>query len=296
MQLVSDVWQPVWTASLDNRFNQIHFAVASDRSYVAGLDDSLCVYAYEQQQWSTNLCPDNLGQADSPSSMDIETWNDELYMAITQNPDYHLQVLKHNGVSWDTVGGDGNGIIAATQTFQEKLEVLDDILYLSYVENDILHVKHLEGSTWVDDLSWSHDEIAFTQLAGTASQLYLMVGTNSALYRGGVYEITSGTSVNALVTNDTEDWFQFPLALVSDTDGNLIVSSMNLESAQSIYPFLSIYDGTEWKSISGDFTGGVDPVALQSSGTTLYYLYGDRSTLNALEEPQEVKTMKLSPQ
>lgn len=30
---------------------------------------------------------------------------------------------------------------------------------------------------------------------------------------------------------------------------------MNLESAQSIYPFLSIYDGTEWKIISG--AGGV---------------------------------------
>jgi hypothetical protein len=228
--------------------------------------------------------------------VDIETLNDELYMAITQHPDYHLQVLKHNGVSWDTVGGDGSGVIAATQVQQVKLEVLDGVLYLSYVENDVLHVKHLQGSTWVDDLSWSHDEIAFTQLASTGSALYLMVGTNSALYRGGVYEVTSGTTVNALATNDSEDWFEFPLALVSDSDGNLIVSSMNLESAQVIHPFLSLYDGTEWKSISGDYSGGVDPVALQSSGTTLYYLYGDGSNLNALDEPREIKTMKLSPQ
>jgi hypothetical protein len=296
MQLVSDVWQPVWSAPLDNRFDETHFAVASDRSYVAGLDDSLCVYAYETAQWSANLCPDNLGQADSPSQVDIETLNDELYMAITQHPDYHLQVLKRNGDNWDTVGGDGSGVIAATQVHQVKLEVLDDILYLSYVENDVLHVKHLQGSSWVDDLSWSQTEIAFTQLASTGSTLYLMVGASSSSYRGGIYEITSGTSVNALATNDSDDWFQFPLALVSDSDGNLIVSSMNIESAQVIYPILSLYDGSEWKSISGDFSGGVDPVALLSSGTTLYYLYGDGSTLNALEEPQQVKTMKLSPQ
>ena len=63
-----------------------------------------------------------------------------------------------------------------------------------------------------------------------------------------------------------------------------------------IHPFLSFYDGMEWKSISGDFSDGVDPVGLQTLGTTIYYLYGDGTNLNALEEPRAVKTMKLSPQ
>jgi len=296
MQLVSDAWQPVWSASLDNRFNHTHFALASDRSYVAGLDDSLCVYAYEQQQWSSNLCPDNLGQADSPSQVDIETLSDELYMAITQHPDYHLQVLRRNGDDWETVGGDGSGNITSTQPSQVKLEILEDVLYLSYVEDDVLHVKHLAGGAWVDDLSWTQSNIIFTQLASTGSKLYVMVGANGTLYRGGIYEVTSSTSVNALVTHELEDWFQFPLALVSDSDGNLIVSSMNMESAEVIHPFLSIYDGMEWKSISGDFSDGIDPVGLQTSGTTIYYLYGDGTNLNALEEPRAVKTMKLSPQ
>jgi len=296
MQLVSDAWQPVWSASLDNRFDETHFAVASDRSYVAGLDDSLCVYAYEQAAWSTNLCPDNLGQADSPSQVDIETLNDELYMAITQHPDYHLQVLKRNGDNWETVGGDGSGYITSAQASQVKLEILDDVLYLSYMENDVLHVKHLSGGSWVDDLSWTQSDIIFTQLASTGSKLYLMVGANGTIYRGGIYEVTSGTSVNALITNDLEDWFQFPLALVSDSDGNLVVSSVNIESAEVIHPFLSLFDGTEWKSISGDFSNGIDPVGLQTSGTTIYYLYGDGTNLNALEEPREIKTMKLSPQ
>jgi len=296
MQLVGDAWQPVWSATLDNRFNKTHFAVASDRSYVAGLDDSLCVYAWEQAAWSTNLCPDNLGQADSPSQVDIETLSDELYMAITQHPDYHLQVLRRNGDNWETVGGDGSGYITSAQASQVKLEILDDVLYLSYMENDVLHVKHLSGGSWVDDLSWTQSNIIFTQLASTGSKLYLMVGANGTIYRGGIYEVTSGTSVNALITNDLEDWFQFPLALVSDSDGNLVVSSMNIESAEVIHPFLSLYDGTEWKSISGDFSDGIDPVGLQTSGTTIYYLYGDGTNLNALEEPKAVKTMKLSPQ
>lgn len=57
------------------------------------------------------------------------------------------------------------------------------------------------------------------------------------------------------------------------------------------------YTGTaEWKSISGDYSGGTDPVALQTLGNTIYYLYGDASNLNGLEEPVVVKTMKLNPQ
>ncbi|MDF1576504.1 MAG: hypothetical protein P1P86_15055 [Bacteroidales bacterium] len=295
LKLVSDAWQPVWTASQDNQFDETHFAVATDRSYVAGIDDSLCVYAWYQDQWTANLCPSNLGQADSPSDIDIEVLNDELYMAITPYPDYDLQVLKRNGDAWETVGGDGSGIIASADPRLLQMNILDGVLYLSYLENDMLHIKHLEGTAWVDDLSWSQSEIGFTEIAGSASQLYLMVGSNSTGYRGGVYRIISGSSVDELAYNPSESWFQFPLALVSDSDGNLIVSSMNIESAEVIHPFLSVYDGSEWKSISGDFSGGIDPVALQTVGTTIYYLYGDAANLNALEEPQSVKTMKLSP-
>ena len=295
-KLVNDTWQPVWSAPLSNQFDETHFAVASDRSYVAGVNDSLCVYAWYQDQWTGNLCPDNLGQDDSPSALDIEVLNDELYMAIKAYPDYHLQVLKYNGEVWETVGGDGSGNISSSSPRQPRLEILDGVLYLSYMENDVLQIKHLQGTSWVDDLSWSQSEIAFTRIAKSGSQLYLMVGASNATFRGGVYKVTSSSSVDALATNDSEDWFQFPLALVSDSEGNLILSSMNIKSAEVIHPFLSLYDGSEWKSISGDYSGGTDPVALQTLGTTIYYLYGDASNLNGLEEPQVAKTMKLNPQ
>lgn len=88
--------------------------------------------------------------------------------------------------------------------------------------------------------------------------------------------------------------------LAADSDGNLIVASMKYEyeddSQTSLvsYPHLNVFDGTEWKTISGDFTDGVPPVAVSTIGNAIYYIYGDAATINAANDPSAIKSRKLT--
>jgi hypothetical protein len=287
-------WQNEWSSSPGNEFDEINFAIAGSSHYLAGIQDSLCVYEWNGSSWSENLTPDNLGQADAPSQVSVEADNDDLYLAITQYPDYDLQVLKYNGSAWDTVGGDANGIIASGNIHDVTLEKIGGQLYLHYLIDNTLHIKHLDGMSWSTDLSWTKDNIADIDIAKSSSDLYFISGSNNSTYRGGVYKITSSTAAEEIISNATEDWFQFPLSIAIDSEDNLIVSSMNFESADSFYPFINVYNGTEWKTVSGDFTLGMDPVSLCALGTDIIYVYGDAASENASGDPTIILSKKMT--
>ncbi len=288
-------WQNEWTIDPPNEFDDINYAISTYSHYLAGIQDSLCVYEWNGSSWGNNLAPDNLGQADAPSALAIEVYDDDLYMAIKQHPDYDLQVLKYNGSTWDTVGGDGNGIIASGNISDLNLEVIGSQLYLHYLIDNVLYIQHLNGTSWSTDLSWTKDNIANIDIAEGSADLYFIAGSNNSSYRGGLYKITSSSSAEEIISNSTEDWFQFPLSLTIDSDENLIVGSMKYnESTSSFYPFLNLYDGADWKTISGDFSDGIDPASISAMGTDIIYVYGDAASKNTLGDPTKLKSKKMS--
>lgn len=288
-------WQKEWTTHPINEFGEINYAIASGSHYVAGVQDSMCVYAWDGADWSENLAPDNLGQADSPSQLSIEVDNDHLYMAITQYPEYALQVLGYNGTTWDTIGGDENGIIASGNIYEINIEKTGNILYLHYFIDNTLHIQHLEGNTWVTDISWSNDKMTKIDLALSSSDLYFMSGSTHSTYRGGVYKVTSASTAEEIISNATDEWFQFPQSLTIDSEDHLVLASMYFdESTTSFYPYLSVYDGTEWKTISGDFSDGIDPACVSATGTELIYVYGDAASENPIGDPTIIRSQKFS--
>ena len=294
-------WQNVWTTVPDVEFDRVNFAISNTGSYLAGIRDSLSVFRWDGSAWSDNLTPDNLGQADSPSDISIEVIDDEVYMAIEQYPDYNLQVMKYNGSTWETIGGDSNGIIAAGSVYSPKLKNFSGTLYLHYRIADVLYIKHLEGSTWTTDLTWEQEWLNDIELVKTGSQLYFSSGSASSDFDGGVYRVDNSTTVTNLIPDEHEAWFTMgAFDLAADSDGNLIVASMKYEyedeSQTSLvsYPHLNVYDGTGWKTISGDFTDGVLPVAVSATGNDIYYIYGDAATVNAANDPSSVKSRKLT--
>lgn len=289
-------WQKEWNINPPNEFDEINYAIATSSHYVAGVQGSLYVYEWNGSSWSNNLAPDNLGQADGPSDIAIEVDNDDnLYMAITQYPDYELQVLKYNGSTWDTIGGDANGVIAAGNIYDVTLEKIEGVLYLYYRDDNSLHVKHLNGTSWETDLAWTKDNIADIEIAKNGPDLYFISGSAGSNYRGGVYKVTSNTTAEEIVSNTTDDWFQFPLSLTIDTEGNLIVASLKYnELTNSFFPFLNLYDGKEWKTISGNFSDGTDPVSISAIGTEIIYNYGEASSENATGDPTTVKSKKMT--
>lgn len=287
-------WEQIFSNGPGTEYDEIHYAVTSSHYYLGGTGDSLSVFAWGGSDWSENLTPDNLGQEDSPSEVSLASFNDELYMAIEQHPDYNLQVLKYTGSAWDTIGGDANGIIATGTTYNAEIEYIDGTLYLKYVTDNSAHVKRWNGSSWSDVLNWTHEYIGDIQLAQNGGDLYFIVTSNSlANFPGGVYKVTGTSTTEALVQSDAE-WFLDPMAITVDSDGNVVVTSIKYESQESIYPFINIYDGTTWKTINDDFTTGMSPVTVSAINTDIFYMYGDASSGDMNGYPTAIQSKKYS--
>ncbi|MFO7940934.1 MAG: hypothetical protein R6U66_14395 [Bacteroidales bacterium] len=214
-------------------------------------------------------------------------------MAVKQAPDYQLQVMKYDGAKWQTIGGDANGIIAS-DAFKPELQTLDGVLYLTYTNGNDIHIRHLNGSSWVTDLQWTHENNGNIKIAKNATELYLMIGETGSSYLGGIYKVTSSSSADEIISNTTHEWFTSPHDLTLDSDGNVIVATTKYESASAIYPILSVYDGNTWLHVSGDFSKGVVPVCVNAIGTDLYYLYGDAASINQMHDPITIKATKFT--
>ena len=176
---------------------------------------------------------------------------------------------------------------------------MDGILYLSYRakntdDNSTFKIKHLNGSIWTDDLNWTADNIMELKIAKGTGGIYFISNTQAfSQYKGGVYKVTSTTTVDALISeNDT--WFYTPFDITVDINGNVIISSMRYVSESLFYPNLSLYDGSSWNTISGDFTGGIEPVSVHADGSTLYYVYGDKNNVTTWGDTKALKSIKLT--
>jgi hypothetical protein len=287
-------WQQVWSTDPGVEYDNINFAVDASGYYVGGTGDSLSVFKWDGSIWSDNLTPGNLGQDDSPSQVSLANYNDELYMAIKQHPDYYLQVLKYNGSAWDTIGGDANGIITTESIFNVQIEHIDGTLYLSYVTDNSAHIKRLNSSEWSDILNWTREYIGDIELAQNGGDLYFIARSNAlASYPGGAYKVTSTSSVENLIPAESQ-WFIDPLGLDIDSEGNVILASIKYESQDNIYPFINIYDGSSWKTMSDDFSTGIDPVAISAINTDIYYMYGNASSEDSNGNPTEIESKKYS--
>jgi hypothetical protein len=213
-------------------------------------------------------------------------------MAIKQHPDYYLQVLKYNGSAWDTIGGDASGIITTESIFNVQIEHIDGTLYLSYVTDNSAHIKRLNSSEWSDVLNWTREYIGDIELAQNGGDLYFIATSNAmASYPGGVYKVTSTSSVENLIPSENY-WFIDPIGLAIDTDGNVILTSTKVESEDIIYPYINIYDGSSWKTMSDEFSSGIDPVAISAINTDIYYMYGNASSEDSNGNPTEIESKK----
>jgi len=197
---------------------------------LAGIRDSVSVFSWDGSSWSSNLTPDNLGPEDSPAAISIEVFNNELYMAIEQHPEYDLQVLKYNGSTWDTISSDGDGMIASGSVYDPKLENINGTLYLHYRIDDVLYIRHLEGTGWVTDLVWEQEWLSDIELVKSASQLYFSSGSASSDFDGGVYRVDNATIVTSLIPDEHKEWFTMgAIGLTADAPAKPEKAEITLE-------------------------------------------------------------------
>lgn len=277
-------------------------ALGSNTVWLAGLDhDSIYVYGYEGSSWSENMTVKNMGAPDGPASMDIEVVNDDLFLALTEAPDYDLKALKWTGTSWARAGGDAEGWIEkGKDVFNLELENIDGKLYLYYTVqnstyNSTLNIKHWNGSGWTSDLQWTSDNIMDIKIAGNGTDLYFISDSQKpAEFPGGVYHVTSTTTAEALISG-SDDWFLWPEAITVDSEGNVFVMTTGIISTtEPFYTFMSRYDGSNWKKLSGDFSNSYTPVVLHAIGTDIYDVYGTRTNLTSWSASKDLKMDKFS--
>jgi len=283
-------FENVWTCNDLSSSMSIHYAITpSGVSYVAGYGDSLCVYKREGSSWSQDIAPDNIGL------IGIEAFNDELYLFAEF--DDEKQVMKYNGTFWEKIGE----TITSGSIDYANIETVDGDLYVHYTLDNTLYIKHLSGSSWVSDLEWTQEWLSNIELAKNGGDLYISTSTNSQSdYDGGVYRVTGTTSVENLIPDDAADsWFLLGAYTMSvDSDGNLIVSSIKGEKVSEteviLYPHLILYDGSQWNTVSGDFTEGFAPIGVSTTGRDIFYFYGEEATLNSSHQSTVLKTKKLT--
>ena len=89
--------------------------------------------------------------------------------------------------------------------------------------------------------------------------------------------------------------FNFTSSLKNRSDpSEILITSIKVESATLHYPNLSLYDGSNWNTISGNFSDGKYPVSAHADGTNIYYVYGDANNLTSWNETKAIKSMKLT--
>lgn len=287
-------WQHVWTCDSLDKTVSMHYGVTSTgSSYVLGASDSAYIFKWDGSVWTRISLPN-----ETNGYYGLEVFNDELYVLIKQGD--ALQVQVYNGSSWSIVGSD----LTSLAVSNTNLEAIDGKLYVTYQTYNVdntLYIRHLDGNMWQTDLQWVEEWLADIELAHSGSDLYYSSGSASTSFDGGVYRVTSSTTVENLIPEEHEDWFTMgAFDLTIDSNGNLIVASMKYEFADASqtelinYPHLNLYDGTKWNTISGDFTDGVTPVTVSAIGTDIYYVYGDASTVSAAKDATRIKAKKMS--
>ncbi len=279
----------------------MNFAVDDSHTYLAGLSyDSIYLYSWDGGSWSDNLTINNMGLSDSPSEMDIESIGNSLYLAATLAPDYDLKVFNWSGSAWVAVGGDSNGWIEkGADIFDLGLEKIGSTLYMVYTTknsdyNSTIHIKHLSGTSWINDLDWTADNIMGIKLAGNGtSSLYFTCQSQILAEPGGVYKVLSTTSVENLVSS-SDTWFYAPTNLTIDDNDNVFIVSLNIVSSSEAYPAIYSYNGNKWSMLSYDYSNGTNPVDIQASGTDIYYVCGDGTDLTTWQAPKSLKSLKFS--
>lgn len=61
-----------------------------------------------------------------------------------------------------------------------------------------------------------------------------------------------------------------------------------------IFPYLVLYDGSQWNTVSGDFSDGFDPIAVSTTGTDIFYFYGEENGQTGSYQTTVLKTKKLT--
>jgi len=279
----------------DNSIDEFDFAVSDGTIYLAALSsDTLFVYKYDGS-WSANLSTSILWGTTKPNYLNIALLNNELYLTVEQGED--IKVFKYESPNWVQVGS----TIASGFYTDTKLKEIDGTLYIWY-EGHVngstetsLFIKHLNGSNWDTDLQWTETSAVEFDVIKAGSDLYFKCGGLSSDFLGGIFKVTSTTTVTSLEKNELKI---IPEAITSDAAGNIIATIMTAGATASDFQIgVYIYDGSVWKKVNDDFSEVSihgNSSGVQTINNDIHFVYGLKSSENSSSNATILKAEKYS--
>lgn len=282
-----------YPSGLLNNFENINIAGDGTKLWVAGVSDSAYVYEYNNG-WSSNLMASNMGLSDTPDNVIVEYQGNKLYALV-----YHDNKLELYTYAQDTTWNLSSTIESNADISEMYFKTFNGMLYASYLisnssYNSTLKIKHLNGSSWQNDLDFTHDYLMniCVRVDFDGTIYFSSESQDWDAWIGNVFEVTSSSSANELVPS-TNTWLLIPGAITFDNEGNLVTTYIKVVSANDpMEVHLAAYENNEWKEISNDYTNHISPADIESLNG-VYYVYGDGLNLSN-GYPLNLNTQKLT--
>jgi len=280
--------------AFENNFTDIDFTVKSGIKYIAGISDSAYVFSYDGN-WSVNLASENFGYPNKPQALALETDGQDVFAAIyTDDNNLVIKKWNHDAI-WDDIE-----LISNQQGISNiKMTQINGTVYLYYLKqnsgyNSTLFIKHFNGSSWVDDLEWTRDNIMDVKLIvdGSANLYFISDSQQPSTWSGGVFKVISLSNAENLLS-ENENWLTFPSDITVNTNGDIMLAYVHIVSSSQLYPSLAIYKNNTWSKVSGDYTNGTFPAQINTLNQDYIFIYGDANNITGNGYPLKLKTDKL---
>jgi hypothetical protein len=264
----------------NNAIDEFDFTVSAGIIYLAALsNDTLIIYKYDGT-WSANLSTSVLWGTSALQYVDIAVLSNECYVSVIQEDD--VKVYKYTGSAWVQVGS----TIASGFYTDTKLKEIEGTLYLWYEghidgsSETTLFIKHLNGSTWVDDLQWTKDAAYDFDIIKVGSNIYFKCGGGSSDFLGGVYKVTSTTTVTNLF--EEGGFLHTPTSITADASGNIIASIVNGTYVTNFQLGVFVYEGSVWKKINDNYSevSIIGSSGVHAINNDIHFVYGLKSSEN----------------
>jgi hypothetical protein len=267
----------------DHGIDNFDFTVSAGIIYLSTVSsDSMYVYKNDGT-WSANMTTTVLLGSKKPDYLNIHfniaVLSNELYATVIRNDT--IKMFKYQGTDWIQTGG----VVATGFLTNAKLEEIDGTLYLWYEEwqdgseEITLHIKHWNGSLWVNDLQWTFvNGGSDFEVVKTGSSLYFKCESGSDGL-GGIYKVTSTTTVSNLFEGFS--LLITPISITSDASGNIIITVISGTSVANFQLGVYVYEGSQWKKVKDDFSqvslfGNSN--AVQAINNDIHFVYGLKSS------------------
>ncbi|HDR50240.1 MAG TPA: fibronectin type III domain-containing protein [Mariniphaga anaerophila] len=277
----------------DSGIDAFDFTVSNNIIYLAARSyDSIYVYKHDGE-WSQNLSTATLRGDGYRKYLNIEILNNELYATVMHDDD--IKLFKLEGDDWTQIGD----VIASGFYTNTKLKNIEGTLYLWYERHvsgssqTTLYIRHLQGTSLINDFEWTKESAIIHDIVKSAGSLYFIDGHG----KGGVYKVESANSATDLFEN-VGNLYGSPGSITTDASGNLIISCLaTAQDPANMHMVLLVYDGSSWKKIDDNLSetsyhGKTDGV--QAIDDNVYFVYGLKSSENALNIPTILKAKKYS--